>query len=100
MIISFPPEEPSADGTLIRPRPLPSESGAHLDVELWVLLEVVKQFLVVSELSVPLARFGEPEVVTERNEKNRRTKETRLLTVLIQQEEGSERSITDQYRDQ
>lgn len=74
------------------PRPLPGVSGAHLDVELRVLVEVVEEFLVVTELSVPLARLHESKVVTERNEKNRRAKESRLLAVLIQQEESSERS--------
>ena len=49
-----------------------------------MLVEVVKQFLVVTELSVPLTRLHESKVVTERNEENRGTEETRLLTVLIQ----------------
>ena len=66
------------------PRPFPGVSGAHLDMELRVLVEVVKQFLVVTELSVPLTRLHESKVVTERNEENRGTEETRLLTVLIQ----------------
>lgn len=30
-------------------------SVPHLDVELWVLVEVIKEFLVVVELNVPLA---------------------------------------------
>lgn len=64
--------------------------GAHLDVELRVLVEVVEEFLVVRELSVPLARLDEPKVVTERNEKNRRPKQARLLPVLVQQEESPE----------
>lgn len=55
-----------------------------------MLVEVVEDFLVVVELHVPLARLRVPKVVTERNEKNRRTEETRLLAVLIQQEECSE----------
>lgn len=80
------------------PAPIPGVSGVHLDVELRVLLEVVEEFLVVTELSVPLARVRVSKVVTERNEKNRRTKETRLLTVLIQQEESSER--TGQHSDE
>lgn len=71
---------------------LPGVSGAHLDVELRVLVEVVEEFLVIIELSVPLARLRVSKVVTERNEKNGRTEETRLLAVLIQQEESSERT--------
>lgn len=67
-------------------------SGAHLDVQLRVLVEVVEELLVVVELSVPLARLRVSKVIAERNEKDRRTKETRLLTVLIQQEESSERT--------
>lgn len=70
-------------------------SGVHLDVELRVLLEVVKEFLVVTELSVPLARLHEAKVVTKRNEKYRRAKESRLLPVLIQQEESSEETHRD-----
>lgn len=57
-----------------------------------MLVEVVKQLLIVSELSVPLAHIRVPKVVAERNEKNRRTKETRFLTILIQEEESSERT--------
>lgn len=81
------------------PAPIPGVSGVHLDVKLRVLLKVVEEFLVVTELSVPLARIRVSKVVTERNEKNRRTKETRLLTVLIQQEESSERT-TRQHSDE
>ena len=55
-----------------------------------MLVEVVEEFLVVAELSIPLRRVCEAKVVTERNQKDRRAKETRLLTVLIQQEESSE----------
>lgn len=59
-------------------------SGYHLDVELWVLVKVVKQFLVVAELSVPLARLHKSKVVTKGNEQYMRMEEARLLTVLIQ----------------
>lgn len=67
-------------------------AGVHLDAELRVLFEVVKEFLVVFELHVPLARLRVAKVITERNEENRRAKEAGLLAVLIQQEEGSERT--------
>lgn len=69
---------------------LNSVSGFHLDVEFWVLVEVIEELLVVVELHVPLARLRVPKVVTKRNQKNRRTEETRLLAVLIQQEKRSE----------
>lgn len=62
----------------------------HLDVEFWVLVEVVEELLVVVELHVPLAGLRVPKVVPERYQKNRRAKETRLLAVLIQQEKSSE----------
>lgn len=55
-----------------------------------MLVEVVEELLIVVELHVPLARLRVPKVVPERYQKNRRTKETRLLAVLIQQEESSE----------
>lgn len=55
-----------------------------------MLVEVVEELLVVGELHVPLARLRVPKVVTKRRQKNRRTKEPRLLAVLIQQEERSE----------
>lgn len=59
-------------------------------MELWVLVKVVEELLVVVELNVPLARLGVSEVVPQRDQEDRRTKETRLLAVLIQQEESSE----------
>lgn len=80
--------------THLPPHPQPHRcvSGTHLDVKLRVLVEVVEEFLVVAELSVPLARIYVSKVVAKRNEKNRRTKETGLLPVLIQQEQSSERT--------
>lgn len=54
-----------------------------------MVVEVVEELLVVGELHVPLARLRVAEVVSERHQENRRTKETRLLAVLIQQEESS-----------
>lgn len=69
-----------------------SVSGAHLDVQLRVLVEVVEEFLVVAELSIPLARIYVTKVVAKRNEENPRTKEKRLLSVLIQQEQSSRRT--------
>lgn len=69
---------------------LDSAAGSHLDVKFWVLVEVVEELLVAVELHVPLARLREAEVVAQRHQKNRGTEETRLLAVLIQQEESSE----------
>lgn len=54
------------------------------------MVEVVEELLVVVELHVPLARLRVPKVVAERHQKSGRTKETRLLAVLIQQEERPE----------
>lgn len=59
-------------------------------MEFRVLVEVVEELLVAVELHVPLARLRVPKVITQRHQKNRRTEETRLLAVLIQQEESSE----------
>lgn len=75
-----------------------SSQVSHLDVELRVLVKVVKEFLIVGELGVPLARFCVSEVVTERNEKHRRAKEAGLLTVLIQQHERPEETDNIQRR--
>lgn len=73
---------------------------SHLDVELRVLVKVVKEFLIVGELGVPLTRFCVSEVVTERNEKHRRAKEAGLLPVLIQQLERPEETDNIQRRKQ
>lgn len=53
----------------VSPAP-PGAPGADLDVQLWVLVEVIKEFLVVAELSVPLAGLHVTKVVAQRNEKN------------------------------
>lgn len=55
-----------------------------------MLAEVVEELLVIVELGVPLTRLRVSKVVAERNQKNRGAKETGLLAVLIQQEEGPE----------
>lgn len=55
-----------------------------------MLVEVVEQFLVVFKLNIPLARLCEAKVVAERDEENRRAEETRLLAVLIKEEERPE----------
>ncbi|TNN79413.1 hypothetical protein EYF80_010437 [Liparis tanakae] len=82
-------KETAAVCSSLLPSPAPSQVS-HLDVELRVLVVVVEERLVVPELSVPLARLHEAEVVAERNEKHRRAEETRLLPVLIQQEQSAD----------
>lgn len=59
-------------------------------MELWVLVKVVEELLVVVELHVPLARLRVAEVVSKWDQENRRPEETGLLAVLVQQEESSE----------
>lgn len=54
-----------------------------------MLVEIVKELLVVVELGVPLAGLHIPEVIPQRNQENRSAEEAGFLPVLIQQQVGS-----------